>query len=73
MSPFGFEKLEVWKEAKVLAVEIYQLTSDFPNTEQFGLVSQLRRASVSISSNLAEGTSRISKKEQAHFYNYCIW
>lgn len=65
---YSFEKLEVWKLAKDLCVHIYKLTSQFPPEEKFGLVSQMRRASVSIASNIAEGSSRISKKEQSHFY-----
>ena len=64
---YSFEKLEVWKEAIQLSVSIYRLTNTFPNTEKFGLISQLRRASVSISSNIAEGTSRKTNKDKAHF------
>lgn len=65
---YSFEKLEVWKLAKDLCVYIYKLTGKFPPEEKFGLVSQMRRASVSTASNKAEGSSRISKKEQSHFY-----
>ena len=64
---FSFEKLEVWKEALILVKDIYELTKNFPSEEKFGLKSQLRRASVSISSNLAEGTSRSTDKDKAHF------
>ena len=64
---FSFEKLEVWKEGITLSKNIYQLTKKFPTSEKFGLVSQLRRASNFISSNLAEGTSRITNKDKAHF------
>lgn len=64
---YSFEKLEVWKESIQLVKMIYKLTDSFPNEEKFGLVSQLRRASVSISSNLSEGTSRITSKDKAHF------
>lgn len=64
---FYHEKLEVWQMSGDLAREIYQVTTEFPKEEKFGLVSQLRRAAVSISSNLAEGSSRASKKDQAHF------
>ena len=67
MYVFSFEKLEVWKESKVLVKNIYGLTSNFPNEEKFGLTSQLRRASISIASNLAEGTSRNTNKDKAHF------
>ena len=64
---FSFEKLEVWKEALILVKDIYELTKNFPSEEKFGLKSQLRRASVSISSNLAEGTSRSTDNDKAHF------
>ena len=63
------EKLEVWKESILLVKTIYKLTDSFPSTERFGLISQLRRASISISSNLAEGTSRNTNKDKAYFSN----
>ena len=64
---YSFERLEVWKKAKSLAVRIYKVTSLFPEDEKFGIVAQMRRAAVSIASNIAEGTSRMSKKDQAHY------
>lgn len=64
---FSFEKLNVWKESIALIKEIYKITSEFPENEKFGLVSQLRRGSISISSNLAEGTSRNTTKDRSHF------
>ncbi len=64
---FSFEKLNVWVDAKELVKAIYGLTNNFPPSEQFGPVSQLRRASISIASNLAEGTSRNTSKDKAHF------
>jgi len=67
MYQFGFEKLEVWQEARKLTVEIYRLTEKFPEREKFGLTNQLRRASVSIGANIAEGATRSSAKEQAYF------
>jgi len=67
MKVYSFEKLEVWKEAIALVSLIYKSTETFPTEEKFGLTSQLRRASVSIASNLAEGTSRKTKKDKAHF------
>jgi four helix bundle protein len=57
-----YENLDAWKEATNLAVQIYQITKDFPREEIFGLTSQLRKASISISSNIAEGVGRKSKK-----------
>ncbi|HNQ68858.1 MAG TPA: four helix bundle protein [Bacteroidales bacterium] len=65
---YSFEKLNVWQNSRKLSFEIYQITKTFPEEERFGLISQMRRAAVSISSNIAEGCSRISKKEQKHFY-----
>ena len=64
---FSFEKLEVWKCSVDLSKTIYQLTTNFPENEKYGMVSQLRRASVSIASNLAEGTSRQTNKDKAHY------
>lgn len=58
MKTYAFEKLEAWKESVKLVKLIYKITDQFPSEEKFGLISQLRRASVSIASNLAEGTSR---------------
>ena len=65
---FAFEKLQVWQEARVLLKEIYLATYSYPRSEVFGITSQMRRAALSISSNLAEGSGRTSKKDQAHFY-----
>lgn len=64
---YSFEKLEVWSESKEFTKSIYILTLTFPDSEKFGLVSQLRRASVSICSNIAEGSVRKSFKDKAHF------
>jgi len=67
MYTHSFEKLNVWQESVDLVELIYKTTDSFPKEEKFGLVSQMRRCSVSISSNLAEGTSRITAKDKAHF------
>jgi len=67
MYRFSFEKLDVWKESVDFTKSIYLQTKTFPESEKFGLISQLRRASVSIASNLAEGTSRNTNKDKAHF------
>lgn len=61
------EKLEVWQLAKGLAKQVYLYTSSFPKEERFGLVDQMRRASVSVMSNLAEGCGRTSARDQAYF------
>ena len=67
MYVFSFEKLAVWIEAKEFSKLIYEITTKFPDTEKYGLLSQLRRASLSITSNIAEGSARRSYKEKAHF------
>ncbi|MCB0704330.1 MAG: four helix bundle protein [Saprospiraceae bacterium] len=64
---FGYERLFVWKEAKSLTVAIYELTRSFPEDEKFGLSSQLRRSIASVTYNLAEGSTRVTKREQARF------
>lgn len=64
---FNFEKLEVWHKAIAFADMVYELTGGFPNDERFGLTNQMRRAAVSISSNIAEGTSRSSSADYARF------
>jgi len=69
MKTFSFEKLEVWQDAKELTHQIYKVTKNYPDDERFGLVSQLRRAMISVTSNIAEGSSRMSPKDQAHFYH----
>jgi four helix bundle protein len=69
MKKFSFEKLEVWQDAKGLTHLVYKATKNFPSEEKYGLVSQLRRAVISVTSNIAEGSSRMSSKDQAHFYH----
>ncbi len=64
---YSFEKLDVWQLSRELVKEIYHLTNKFPDEERFGLTSQIRRATISISSNLAEGSARKTAKDQAHF------
>jgi four helix bundle protein len=63
----SFHDLTVWQRSIELSVEIYTLTRAFPKEEIFGLTNQLRRASVSISSNIAEGQGRLGKPEFIHF------
>jgi len=62
-------ELEVWKKAIDFVIEVYTITSEFPKSEVYGLTSQLRRASVSIPSNLAEGAGRKGNKEFMQFLN----
>jgi four helix bundle protein len=64
---FNFEKLDVWQKAIVFADLVYNETRMFPTDERFGLTNQLRRAVVSVSSNIAEGSSRSSKVEFGRF------
>lgn len=64
---FNFEKLAVWHRAVALADLVYRITTPFPPEERFGLATQMRRAAVSVSSNLAEGCSRGSKADFARF------
>jgi four helix bundle protein len=64
---FTFEKLDVWQKAIDFADLVYNHTRNFPADERFGLTNQMRRAAVSISSNVAEGTSRMSQTDFARF------
>ena len=64
---FSYEKLNVWIDSKELVKLIYLVTKDFSSEEKFGLTNQLRRASISVASNLAEGTSRKTNKDKSHF------
>ena len=65
---YAFEKLDVWQKSRFLTKEIYSLTRTFPDEERYGLVSQLRRAVISVCSNIAEGSTRQSNKDKAIFY-----
>ena len=62
---FNFEKLDTWRDAVAFADLVYQFTRNFPDAERFGLTNQMRRAAVSISSNIAEGCSRSSRADYA--------
>ena len=64
---YSFEKLNAWQEARKLVVSVYQLLDKFPKFEKYALCDQIRRAIVSVPSNLAEGSGRMSLKEQIHF------
>jgi len=63
----SYRDLIVWQKSLALVTEVYKLTNTFPQDEKFGLVSQMRRCSVSIPSNIAEGRSRGSRKDYRHF------
>ena len=64
---YSFQKLKVWQEAKKLVVNVYHLLDEFPKFENYALCDQIRRAIVSVPSNIAEGSGRKSLKEQIHF------
>jgi len=63
----SFRDLIAWQKAMALVTEIYRVTESFPSREIYGLTNQLRRAAVSVASNIAEGKGRVSKKEFAQF------
>ena len=65
---FSFEYLEAWQVARKLVVKVYKLVRKLPDEERFALCDQLRRAVVSVPSNIAEGNSRMAVKEQIHFF-----
>ncbi|MGH9351500.1 MAG: four helix bundle protein [Terriglobia bacterium] len=64
-----FTDLKVWQRSHQLVLDIYRVTAEFPSSERYGLVSQLRRASASVPTNIAEGSKRRSKLEYACFLN----
>ncbi len=64
-----FEDLTVWQKSHKLTLMIYKITKDFPKEEKFGLVSQMRRAAVSISANIVEGFKRRGSRDKVNFYN----
>jgi four helix bundle protein len=63
----NFRDLEVWQLGKRIVMRVYETTRAFPREEQFGLISQMRRAAVSIPSNIAEGFNRYNNREYRHF------
>ncbi len=67
METYSFENLDVWKESRNLVLMVYRLQNSFPSFEKYGLGDQLRRASVSVSSNIVEGNYRFSIQEQIRF------
>lgn len=69
---FNFEKLDVWQRSIELAAQVYDISGRFPPDEKFGLTSQMRRAAVSISSNIAEGSSRSSRADFARFVELAV-
>ena len=68
MLKLSHKKLNVWKKSILLVKTIYQVTDEFPIEEKFGLTTQIRRASISTASNIAEGAARKTQKEKMRFY-----
>ncbi len=68
----SFEDLQVWQEGHRLVLVIYEISADFPKNESFGLTSQIRRAAVSVTSNIAEGFNRKGTKDKLQFYYISI-
>lgn len=64
---YFFEKLDVWQKSRQLVVQVYKLLEKFPDEEKYALCDQLRRAVISVPSNIAEGSGRMAKKESIHF------
>lgn len=67
MNRYSYKNLNVYQDAKAFVVAVYKLLDTFPDTEKFALCNQIRRAAISVTSNIAEGVSRISNKEKIHF------
>lgn len=63
----NFKNLDIWKRSRILVKSLYLLTADLPAEEKFGLVSQIRRAAISVSTNIAEGCGRGTEKELSRF------
>ncbi len=72
MTIHNFRELVAWQKAMQLTKEVYVLTKNFPSIEQYGLVSQIQRAVVSIPSNIAEGAGRPTQKELVHFLSFSL-
>jgi len=68
----NFRELKIWKDSMNLTKNVYALTSQLPDEEKFGLKSQLNRCTISIPSNIAEGSGRTSNKEFNHFLNISL-
>jgi len=68
----NFKELKVWQKAVELTTEIYKTTKSFPASEQYGIISQITRSSVSVPSNIAEGSGRNTKKDFNHFLSIAL-
>ena len=65
-----FEELIAWQKSRTFILHVYKLTKGYPDDERYGLVSQFRRAAVSIGANIAEGYKRVGKDDKLRFFNY---
>jgi four helix bundle protein len=65
----NFWDLVVWKKSHQLVLDVYKITREFPSDEKFGLTSQLRRAAISVSANIAEGFRKRTRKDKPNYYN----
>jgi len=72
MATKSFKELVVWQKSRDLAVAIYKLTEQFPKSELYGLTNQMRRAAISISSNIAESYHRFHNKKNSNFYQLLL-
>ena len=72
MEQFSFEKLDAYKQARSLVIEVYKLLEKFPDSEKYALSDQIRRAIISVPSNIAEGSERMSIKEKIHFLEFAF-
>ncbi len=68
----SFTELVAWKRSHSLVIDVYKITKSFPNEERFGLTDQLRRAVVSVSSNIAEGFNKRTSADKNHFYSIAL-
>ena len=66
---YTFKDIKVWQKSHALVLEVYKVTRNFPDSEKYGLVSQIRRSAASIATNIVEGYKRQSGKDFAHFLN----
>lgn len=66
---FGFQRVIAWQKAHQFVLSVYNITNSFPDEERYGLMSQFRRAAVSIEANIAEGYKKISKADKLRFFN----
>ena len=72
MGKHNFKELIVWQKARVLVVEVYKITRNFPEEEKYALTSQIKRSVISIPSNIAEGAGRNTEKDFSHFLDIAL-